>query len=237
MGIGRRAKKAASGAGVALATSGLSTCNHGGAVDPPPPPFQCTADVRDGTVLTVSGTLRQVELHVLVRNFSTSTWTAAQVTDVVGGTARPVALAEPLEVVIDLTDGTVRDGSFRLSGTLAGLGSSATCAVARTFLFRVEPDTGRVVVAEADPLPLPERQPARIALLSHEGRDVELEATTAFAGPATLVWTVTGGQIVSRDGPRLRWRLPSEAGLYQAELVADYGPLGFAHDAIVLEVV
>jgi hypothetical protein len=41
---------------------------------------------------------------------------------------------------------------------------------------------------------------------------------------------------VSRAGARLRWRVPPEAGLYQAELVVDYGELGFAFDALVLEV-
>jgi hypothetical protein len=65
---------------------------------------------------------------------------------------------------------------------------------------------------------------------------VDLEASTPFGGAHTIAWTVTGGEIVSQDGARLRWRLPSEVGLYQAELVVDYGPRGLSLDTLVLEV-
>ncbi len=231
-----KAKKVASGAGVALATTGLSTCNHGGAVDPPPPPFECTTAVREGQTLSASATSNGTELRVEISTGGPSTWEAAQVTAVEGGTVRSLTVAPPLVVVIDLTDNTVTRGSFALTGTLRGINSSSECGVARTFGFVIQAP-GLVVITQADELPLPERQPARIALVSREGREVELEATTAFAGPATVAWTVTGGQILSREGSRLRWRLPAEAGLYQAELVADYGLRGFSYDALVLEVV
>ncbi len=186
--------------------------------------------------LSAIGTLAGTQLRVEIYSSGLSTWEAAQVTDVEGGTARSVTVAQPLVVVIDLTDDTVTRGSFRVSGTLRSTSGSTECGVSRTFGFTI-PGPGSVLVAEADLLPLPERQPARIALVSHEGREVELEATTAFGGPTTVAWTVTGGQILSRDGSRVRWRLPAEAGLYQAQLVADYGPLGFSFDAVVLEVV
>jgi hypothetical protein len=234
MSVRSRVRRVASGAGVVLATTGLSTCRDGGAVDPPPAPFECT-DVGSGQNLTASATLNGTALQLTIWPAGFSTWVAARVTEVVGGTARPVAPASPLLVVIDLADDTVTSGSFRLSGTLRGTNSSSECTVSRTFGFRI--GVGGVVVSRAEQLPLPERQPAHIALVSREGRQVVLEATTEFRGPTTVAWTVTGGQILSRDGPRLRWRLPAHAGVYQAELVADYGPLGFAFDALVLEVV
>ena len=137
-------------------------------------------------------------------------------------------------VIIDLKDDTVRSGSFKLNGTLRPLVGTGPCAVSRTFVFSI--GASGVVVARADALPLGERQPACIALLSQRDRDVEVEATTAFDGPTTFAWTITGGQIIRIDGPRLRWRLPDASGLYQVELVADYGPAGFAFDALVLEV-
>jgi hypothetical protein len=125
-------------------------------------------------------------------------------------------------------------GSFTLSGTLHGLNSSNSCAVTRTFTFSI--DSGRVVVALAEELPLAERESARIALVSRRGHQVELEATTPFDGAATLTWTVTAGEVVSEEGMRLSWLLPAEAGLYQAELVVDYGPHGLSFDVLALEV-
>ena len=65
---------------------------------------------------------------------------------------------------------------------------------------------------------------------------MELEATTPFRGARTIAWNVSGGEIVSRDGVRLRWRLPAEPGLYQAEVVMDYGPSGLSFDTLALEV-
>ena len=135
-------------------------------------------------------------------------------------------------VVIDLTDGTVMSGSFTLRGTLQG--GPSPCAVSRTFTFTIGP--GGVVVASADELPLPARQQARITLVARDGHDVELEATTPFHGARTIAWNVSGGEIVFREGGRLRWRLPAEAGLYQAELVIDYGPSGLSFDTLALEV-
>jgi hypothetical protein len=128
----------------------------------------------------------------------------------------------------------VTSGAFTVRGTLGGYGRG-TCAVSRTFRFTLGP-TG-VVVAAADELPLSARQQARIALLGRDGRDVELEATTPFRGAQTVTWTVTGGEMLSRDGARLRWRLPAEAGLYQAEVVIDYGALGLSFDTLALEVI
>ena len=172
-------------------------------------------------------------LQVRIRNDSYSQWTDARVTSVVGGSARPLALADPLVVIIDLTDETVTGGSFALSGTLKGyVGDS--CPVSRTFQFRIENET--VVVTVADELPLSGREAVRIALRSRRGRQVELEAESSAGGDSTLTWTVTAGEIVRQDGPRLSWRLPAEPGLYQAQLVVDRGPRGLSFDALALEV-
>jgi hypothetical protein len=232
MGIKRKSKNLAAGTSVALATAGLSSCNDNGAVDPPPPPLECNS-VDNGETLSAAAALAGTELRVTIRNLSPTVWAAVAVTAVDGGTARPLHPAEPLVVVIDLTDGTVTRGSFRLSGTLEGSGNFR-CAVTRVFTFTI--GSGGVVVASALDLPLPARQQARIALVARDGHDVDLEASTPFGGPHTIAWTVSGGAIVSQDGARLRWRLPPEAGLYQAELVVDYGAWGLSLDTLVLEV-
>jgi hypothetical protein len=237
MGFGRNARRMASGASVALTTAGLSTCHDNGAVDPPPPPFQCTDEVRTLESLTegAAATLKGTELHVTFWGPG-GTWESAQVTEVAGGTARPVTLAQPLEVVIDLTDDMVTQGSFKLTGVVQGP-NSVVCEVGRTFIFRINFETGTVNIARAEDLPLSRRQPAGIALASRAGREVELVPGKALTGATSVVWTVTGGDILASDSTRLRWRLPVEAGLYQVELIADYGPPGFSHDVLILEVV
>jgi hypothetical protein len=230
MGIKDKSKKAAAGASVALATASLSSCKATGG-DPPPPPLECNK-VDEGETLRATATLTGRELRIAIQNISVGTWSAVEITSVVGGFARPVALGNPLTVLIDLTDETVTSGSFTLRGTLRDYRSE--CAVARTFTFTIGP-TG-VVVASADELPLPARQQARIALVARDGHDVELLATTPFRGAQSIAWSVSGGEIVSREGARLRWRLPAQAGLYQAELVIDYGPRGLSFDTLALEV-
>jgi hypothetical protein len=232
MSFRKKAKKLAGRAGVALATTGLSACRFG-PVDPPPAPFAC--GLGGATELNATATVTGTELAVKIFNHPLAQFIAVRITSVVGGSARPVHLAtNPLTVVIDLTDETVKSGSFTLSGTLHGVNSSNSCAVTRTFTFSL--DSGQVVIALAEELPLAERESARIALVSRQGHQVELEATTPFDGAATLTWTVTGGEVLSQEGTRLSWLLPAEAGLYQAELVVDYGPRGLSFDALALEV-
>jgi hypothetical protein len=236
MRLGRKVRRVAGGASVALATTGLSTCHDSGGVDPPPPPFECTNDVRSGHDLAASATLSGAELRVTIWGPGRSEWVVVEVTEVVGGTVRPVTVARPLEVVIDLADAAIREGSFRLTGIVEGVDGTETCSVGRTFQFRVEPETGAVVVARADVLPLSLRQPARIAVASRAGREVELVPGATLEGATTVAWTVTGGEILSSDRTHLRWRLPAAAGLYQVELVADHGERGFSYDTLVLEV-
>ena len=132
--------------------------------------------------------------------------------------------------MIDLGEG-VTSGAFTLRGTLSGVGS---CAVTRTFTFTIGPQGP--VIAMAPTLPLSSLQQARIAVLGRDGREVRLAATTPFTGPRTVTWSVTGGEVLTQDEGGLHWRLPSAAGLYQAELVVDYGPGGLSIDTLVLEV-
>ena len=232
MTIRRRRKTLVAGTSVALATAGLSSCIDGGAVDPPPPPLECNT-VDNGESLTATAVLTGREMTVTIRNASSSTWASVAVTAVAGGTVRPVHPAEPLVFVIDLTDATVTRGSFNLSGTLEGFGGTR-CGVARGFTFTI--GSGGVVVASTLDLPLPARQQAHIGLVGREGDEVLLEATTPFTGRQAVSWSVTGGTVLAQDGNRLRWRLPTEPGLYQAELVIDYGPQGLSFDTLALEV-
>ena len=156
MGLKRKSKTLAAGTSVALATAGLSSCNDNGAVDPPPPPLECNT-VDHGETLTAAATLTGTEMRATIRNGSPSTWASVAVTAVAGGTARPLHPAEPLVVVIDLTDATITRGSFNLSGMLEGFGG-ARCAVTRGFTFTI--GSGGVVVASALELPLSARERA-----------------------------------------------------------------------------
>ena len=155
MKIPRRSKTLAAVTTVALATAGLSSCSDNGAVAPPPA-LECNT-VDNGESLTATATLTGTEIQITIRNSAPATWAFAAVTAVAGGTARPLHPAEPLVVVIDLTDATVTRGSFTLSGTLQGV-SGTRCAVTRSFLFTI--GSGGVVVASALELPLPARQRA-----------------------------------------------------------------------------
>lgn len=232
MGIKDKSRTLAAGASVALATAGLSSCQDNGAVDPPPPPLECNA-VDEGETLTATATLSGRELRVtIVHNGAFAYWASLELAAVVGGTARPAVLSgNSAAVVIDLADESVTGGSFAVRGTLR---SRNSCIVSRVFSFTIGP--GGVIVAAASPLPLSSRQQARIALLGRQGHEVELEATTPFRGARAVSWTVTGGEVVPREGDRARWRLPEAPGLYQAELVIDYGPAGLSVDTLVLEV-
>jgi hypothetical protein len=226
-----RRKRLAAGASVALATAGLSSCNDNGAVDPPPPPLTCNT-VDEGETLAARGAIDGTSLQVTIRNTSPTRWTTVDVRAVRGGTlAAPVAAREPLEFTITLDPG-VTSGGFTLRGTLSGANND--CAVTRTFNFTINGPS--VTIAGALELPLPARQQARIAVVSREGTEVELEATTPFRGPQTISWSVSAGTVLSRKGARLRWRLPEEPGFYQAELVIDYGPRGLSLDTLALEV-
>ena len=229
MGIKDTSKRAAAGVSVALATAGLSTCHNNGAVDPPPPPLECNR-VDGGQTLTATAVRIASELRVTIRNTAPARWQTVEVTGVTGGVAQPLTANEPLTVVIHLSDGAT-SGGFTLRGTLAGYG---VCTVSRTFTFILGPDGP--VVAMAPSLPLSALQQARIAMVGRDGRVVRLDATTPFAGPRTVTWNVTGGEALSREDGGLDWRLPAEAGLYQAELVVDYGALGLSIDTLVLEV-
>ena len=221
-----RTKTLTVGTGVAIATAGLGSCGDGGHGDPPPPPADCRT-VDQGETLSATATVTGRELRVEIRSSSFGLSSVA-VSSVVGGSLRSVVGTFPVVLHIDLADANVRSGSFVVTGSIGA------CAVLRTFTFTIQP-TG-VVVASADDLPLPARQQARIAVIARDGHDVDLEATTPFRGPSNILWTVTGGEIVSREGARIRWRLPAEAGLYQAEVVIDYGPRGLSIDTLALEV-
>jgi hypothetical protein len=47
---------------------------------------------------------------------------------------------------------------------------------------------------------------------------------------------VTGGTFEAALDDRIVWTLPRQPGLYQAELLVEHGPDGFAFDTLVLEV-
>jgi hypothetical protein len=240
MGIKDQAKRIAAGASVALATSGLSNCHDNGAVDPPPPPLQCNT-VDTGQSLTANATLDADTVEVTVRNvLGYGNWRVDAVSDVSGATLLSVHLPEnatdSLIVRLRIADENTTQIAFAVAATLTGY-SGESCAVTRTFHITLSGDGVQVSLRDADTLPLPARQHAEIAFAWQEGRIVRLEAKTAYDGERLASWSVSHGVLDAERGSAVRWTLPAEPGIYQAELVLDFGADGLAFDTLLLEVV
>lgn len=241
MDVSQKANKATAAAtSVAIATSGLSNCTNGGAVDPVPPALECNT-VSAGQSLTATVTRSADTAQVTVRNTEPfTTWRVLGLSNVMGGTIIDTVLPSPVEgstlvVTIQLAAAAPTQVSFAIAAEIRSIFSSRVCGVTRTIMVTVTATTADVVI-RGDPLPLPARQRAEIVLVARDGRTVELAARTLYRGESQAQWTVTAGDIVA-DGPRLRWTLPEAKGMYQAELVVDYGADGFAIDAMPFEVI
>jgi hypothetical protein len=240
MGIRDQAKRIAAGASVAIATSGLSSCNDNGAVDPPPPPLQCNT-VSMGETLRASATRNADSVTVSVRTtLGYEQWVVDRVTAVSGATISNIALPaarsrDALEVVLELATDSTTMAAFTVEATLYGL-ANETCAVKRTFFVTISQAGVQVTLSDVDPLPLAARQRAEIVLVHQDGRAVELQARTPFRGEREARWTVTDGELDASTGDSVRWTLPPAPGLYQAELVIDFGHDGMAIDMLMLEV-
>lgn len=241
MDVSQKANKATAAAtSVAIATSGLSNCTNGGAVDPVPPALECNT-VSAGQSLTATVTRSADTAQVTVRNTEPfTTWRVLGLSNVMGGTIIDTVLPSPVEgstlvVTIQLAAAAPTQVSFAIAAEIRSIFNSRVCGVTRTIMVTVTATTADVVI-RGDPLPLPARQRAEIVLVARDGRTVELAARTLYRGESQAQWTVTAGDIVA-DGPRLRWTLPEAKGMYQAELVVDYGADGFAIDAMPFEVI
>jgi len=243
MGMGKQAKRIAAGASVALATSGLSNCRDGGGgvVDPPPPPLQC--DLLDmGQSLAATATRAADTVRVDVRStLGYETWQVNRVAAGSGATLLSARLPsahtrEHLEVTLRLDSDSTTTASFTIAATLYGL-SDDTCSLERTFHLALSDGGVQVSLGAGDPLPLAARQRAAIMLAGRTGRVVELVADTQWPGERDVSWTVSDGSLDTSTGPAVRWTLPAAAGIYQAELVIDYGAAGLAIDTLLLEVV
>ncbi len=235
MGVKGTAKQVATGVALAAAGCGTDTVS----VDPVPPPLVCS-QVGQGQSLAATATREGTRLMVRVSQSRTSSlwpWSAREVIDprgvtvvsVEGGSAPPYDLTLTLQLEAE----TTTTGSFTLRGRLAS--SDNACDVTRTFTFRIG---AQVEITALDPssLPLATRHPARIAVLSREGFEVLLEARSSFGGPFRCTWRVSDGELIGAVDARARWRLPERQGVYQAQVVVDYGPQGLAFDALSLEV-
>lgn len=228
-------KKTLQISGVAVATLGLSTCSDGGAVDPAPPPLDCTS-VGDGESLSATGTLLGQSLTITVSNSASGTWSGTPtVTSTSGGQITGTSLVGANEVQISIgVDISTSSGSFTLSGTLKSWNGTPSCAVTRTFNYTISGNS--VVVAIEDrALPLGARDRAAILIHRREGREVELRAGGVAPGGA-VGWTATGGAVEVHEHDRVTWKLPEEPGLYQMELLVDRGREGLSLDTLTLEV-
>jgi hypothetical protein len=228
-------------AGIAAATAGLSTCQNscGTVVDPAPPPLVCS-DVAQGQSLRA--TARQ-EGNAVIASIqvtgSVSRWQINRVGDAVGATIAsttlPTSTAESLVVTLTPSSATTIQIDFTVEGVVTGF-QSEICNVKR--IFHVTVGTTGVQIAETnlDSLPLSARHGAQIAALGRTGKTLHLEARTTFGRPHRVSWEVTGGALDSTDAHRVAWTLPTEPGIYQAEVLLDYGADGVAFDAFMLEV-
>ncbi|MBI3180530.1 MAG: hypothetical protein HYZ28_00045 [Myxococcales bacterium] len=235
-------KKLAGGVSLAVASAGLTNCLCVGAVDPAPPPLEC-GKVDGGQSLGANGIFSGNTLTITIfdQQFSAQVLAGATVTNVQGATLRTVDTSSGnLVVTLDLptsdggaADGGAASGSFTAEGTL-GDARGSSCTFRRTFSFTLSGNTVQVAM-RGEGLPLGVPHQATIALVQRRGQEVVLEARTAFQGSRKMEWAATAGEL-SRDGDRVLWRLPSEPGLYQVELVVDYGDEGLAFDAFNLEV-
>ncbi len=243
LGIKSKAKRAAA-AGVAVATSGLSSCNDNGAVDPPPPPLECS-DVDQGQSLEATAERVERVLSVTVRHVprppaADAYWLDVRVTDpqgvvIVSVVTSPNGRQDEVLVTLLLESDTTSTGSFTVEGTLAGY-SNQHCDLSRTFTFTIDGQNIVVGQRKGHSLPLAARDRARIVLVGREEREVELEARTAYRGAHGVSWSVTGGHLVTDANRHARWLLPEEAGLYQVQVVVDYGQNGLAVDTMAFEV-
>ena len=66
------------------------------------------------------------------------------------------------------------------------------------------------------------------------GDALTFSANTPWPG-AHLRWTASGGTLLA-DGQAVTWQPPDEPGRYLLQVVADWGQVGLAVDALVLEV-
>jgi hypothetical protein len=63
-----------------------------------------------------------------------------------------------------------------------------------------------------------------------------LEARTQYGGPHQVSWEVTGSDVAGMVTHRAQRTLPTAPGIYQAEVLLDYGADGIAFDTLMLEV-
>jgi hypothetical protein len=240
MGIKDQTRRIVSGAGFAIATTGLSSCNDSGAVDPPPPPLECNA-VNAGQTLSATATLSGDTVDVRIRNdHSWALWRVERVVAVSGATILETRVPgadrrDPLDVKLRLDGPATTQASFTVEATMTDYRGD-TCAVQRTFDITIADGGVRVTLTDVDPLPLAARQRAEIVLAGRRENVVELHARTPWRGPQDVSWSVTEGELDADRGPIVHWTLPSTPGIYQAELVIDFGNAGLALDMLLLEV-
>jgi hypothetical protein len=246
MGMRRHAKRIAAGASVALATSGLSNCRDGGGggvIDPAVPPLEC-GTVNAGQTLTATASLDvdagTVDVAIGPGSIP-ATWQVEEVTNVTGASVVSTRLPTPhsvdsLGVVLRFdTDSTTR-ASFTVVATFFGP-RGEECSAERTFVVTRSAGDVQVSLRAAEPLPLAARQRAAIVFAGSAGNVVELVADSEWQAERDLSWAVNAGTLDRNDGPVVRWTLPPDAGIYQAELVVDYAAAGLAIDTLLLEVV
>lgn len=240
MGIKDQARKIAAGASVAVATSGLSSCHDNGAVDPPPPPLECNT-VNMGQTLSASATRDADVVDVTVKNsLGFAGWRVDRVLALTGAslvsTNLPAgASTDSLGVKLQLESGTTSQATFSVEATMIGP-SGEMCAVKRTFVLTISAGGVQVTLADMDRLPLGARQRVEIRLGDRDGRVVRLHAATPWRGQRVVSWAVSDGELDTRTGPTVRWTLPETPGIYQAELVIDFGDDGLGLDMLMLEV-
>lgn len=232
------ASRLRTGATIAVATASLTTCNKDGAVDPAPPPADCSTPATTQLIGYASqnsdGTL---SVSIETQYFGGASFSNTQVTELVGVeiVSAPTSSSGEIALVLRPSPAGTKSGSFHVTSTLKDA-QNKTCGVDKVFTFTIMSGSVQISSRHISALPLDVRYPAAIAMIAQEGSTLTLQAQSGYAGDKQLEWSVTGGVIEAQTGDHLRWQLPEAPGLYQVELVIDYGEGGFAIDHMTFEV-
>jgi hypothetical protein len=218
---------------VTAATLGLTTCTNGGGgvVDPPPPPPLVCADANMGQNLKAVGERQGLVLTVSIYPDRAHFSEPLLVTDVVGATLDSLVVSSQAVLSFTLDSLTTTSVTFTLSGSFDL--NAGPCAFTRVFIVTIDGGDVTVAVRHRE-FPIGLGSDVRIVLLARDGLSVRLEARGLDG--AMPAWHVTGGEFQAIDGAEIIWRLPSDPGLYQAELVVDRGNRGPVFDALCVEV-
>jgi hypothetical protein len=229
----RRSSRKILGGAVTLGTAGLTSCITSGSVDPPPPPPRCeNLNAQRDLSPSVGNEGGVLVASIQYVGREASAVREARVSLVDGATLKQVSVLQPSRIVrVELVTNTPLPSRivFVLEGTFE---ADPACPFQRS--FTITTDGGLRITESRLALPFAAQPRAAIVVRERHGSRVTLAAIAEPPG-RHQAWSVSGGRFELDAAGRMVWQLPSEPGLYQAELFVDHGQDGFAFDTLALE--